>query len=400
MNRKPKVAVIGGGIGGLATAIALQQRGMECDVYEQADAFSDIGAGLNLSPNALLAFRMLGVEEQMVVAGFQDDYQYVRNWQSGAVTAQQSRKDGVLEKYGAPFLTIHRADVQSILLQKIPERNLHTGLACVSVENTSAGAAAILSNDNAIEADIVMGADGIHSAVRDSLFGAQPPKFTGCICYRGMAPYEALAHLPAAQGLNAWWGPSGHVVYYRVRKGTLVNFVAHYDSKAWTEESWTHECEREEVLNAFAGWNKNLLELFGYSERYYKWALYDRDPLPQWGRGRISLLGDSVHPMLPYLGQGAAMALEDACILARVLEQYGENAEAALRRYEAIRAPRTAHAQLASRERARQNHLTSPLARMWRDAGVAFRSRFGKDKSTLRADWVYRHNVADTSLDP
>ena len=398
MNRKTKVIIIGGGIGGLAAATALRLKGIECAVYEQAEQFSDIGAGLNLSPNALLALRMLGVEQEMIAAGFQDEFQYARNWKTGAITAQQSRLAGVVENYGAPYLTIHRADVQSILLGQLPNDCLHTGKSCISTNSTTDGVIARFADGSSVEGDILIGADGIHSIVRESLFGKQEPRFTGCICYRGMAPYQALAHLPASTGLNAWWGPAGHVVYYRVRGGDQMNFVAHCDSEAWTEESWTRECSREEVMQAFANWSPELLELFGYAERYYKWALYDRDPLPEWGRGNVTLLGDSVHPMLPYLGQGAAMALEDACILARIVPDDGKALAGALRRYEKIRAPRTAQVQLASRERAKMYHLKSPAARLWRDAKIALRKYIARDKSTLQADWVYRYNVANAPL--
>ena len=341
---------------------------------------------------------MLSVEQEMIAAGYQDEFQYARNWRTGAVAASQSRLAGVEDKYGASFLTIHRADVQNILAAQLPATSVHKGLACTGVESDGERAAATFSDGSSVEGDIIIGAAGIHSAVRASLFGRQEPRFTGCICYRGIADYSALKGMPLTAGLNAWWGPAGHVVYYRVRKGKLMNFVAHCDSEAWTEESWTRECSREEVMGAFAQWSPDLLNLLGRCERYYKWALYDRDPLPEWGKRRVSLLGDSVHPMLPYLGQGAAMALEDACILARLLADHDGSPETILRQYEAIRRPRAARVQLASRERAKTYHLKSPLARIWRDFNIALRKRFSTDKSTLQADWVYRYNVAETPL--
>jgi salicylate hydroxylase len=237
MQRKSKIAIIGGGIGGLAAAIALRQRSFECDIYEQAARMNDIGAGLNLSPNALKAFRALGVEEDMIAVGCRDELQHARNWKTGAVTAQQSRLEGVVETYGASFLTIHRADVQNVLLSRIPAEHLHLGKSCVSVVNMADGVQISFADGSIVEADCVIGADGIHSAVRDSLFGKQPPHFTDCICYRGLVPYDAAKHIIGVNNLNAWWGPHGHVVYYRVRGGDWVNFVAHYDSDAWTEES-------------------------------------------------------------------------------------------------------------------------------------------------------------------
>ena len=397
MNRKPKVAIIGGGIGGLAAALALHKMDMEFEVYEQASRISEIGTGLNFSPNALKAFRMLGFEQEAIAAGWQDEHQCTRSWRTGFAISQQPRKL-TAGLYGAQYLTMHRADLQMLLLERVPEQHVHTGKSCVEAGTNSDSAFARFADGSTIEADVVIGADGIHSAVRDSLFGKQPPHFTGCVCWRGLVPVEAVANIPYVKDLAAWWGPHGHVVHYRVRRGELVNFVAHYDSDAWTEESWTAECTKDELISTFASWNDALLRLFDQSERYYKWALYDRDPLPQWGKGRVSLLGDSAHPMLPYLGQGAASAVEDACILARILDQGEGSIEAMLQRYEALRKPRTTRMQLVSRERAKENHLTSPVARLMRDAKVAFRSRFGNDRSIFKAGWVYEYDPATAPI--
>jgi salicylate hydroxylase len=230
--------------------------------------------------------------------------------------------------------------------------------------------------------------------VRQSLFGPDVPKFTGCICWRGLVPREALTDARGAQ-MTAWWGPHGHVVHYPVRKGELVNFVAHHDSDAWTEESWTRECDRAELMQTYARWNDSLLRLFESSERYYKWALFDRDPLDAWGRGRVTLLGDAAHPMLPYLAQGAAMATEDGCILAECLASGTDPAEG-LRTYERLRMPRTRRAQLGSRARAKENHLPSAWARLKRDARLAFLARFGgRDTTPHQGAWIYDYDVAE-----
>jgi len=229
--------------------------------------------------------------------------------------------------------------------------------------------------------------------VRESLFGADAPRFTGCLCWRGLVRAEAVGGAIAASDMTAWWGPHGHIVHYPVRRGALVNFVAHHDSDGWTDESWTHECDRAELTETYARWNSSLLRLIESSERYYKWALFDRDPLERWGEGRISLLGDAAHPMLPYLGQGAAMAVEDGCVLADCIAGMPDPA-AALRRYETLRKPRTTRAQLGSRHRAKENHLASPFARFRRDLRLALRSRFGGDRTPAQAAWLYDYDVA------
>ena len=393
MARTPKVAIIGGGIGGLAAGLALHRRGIEVAVYEQAPVLSEIGAGLNLSPNALKAFRALGVEDDAIAIGFQADYQIIRSWRSGREITRQKRA-GVAAQFGADYLTIHRADLQSIFAAAIPESCLHLGAVCTGVEIGARSAVARFADGREIEADVIVGADGIRSAVRASLFGGDQPHFTGCVCWRGLVPIEAVAGNPRAREMTAWWGPHGHVVHYRVRRGELVNFVAHHDSAAWTEESWTRECDRAELMQTYAQWNESLLRLFESSERYYTWALFDREPLDSWGQGGVTLLGDAAHSMLPYLAQGAAMAVEDGCILADRLACLPEDPVAALRDYERLRMPRTRRAQLGSRQRAKENHLASPLARLARDVRLALRNRFATDNTPHQAAWLYDYDVA------
>lgn len=394
MARTPKIAIVGGGLGGMAAALALRQRGIEAEVYEKTGALSEIGAGLNLSPNALKAFRALGIEREAIDIGFEAEDQVIRNFRSGRVLARQKRSGGIVERFGAIFLSIHRADLLDILARRLPDSAIHLSAACTGAENVEDGSVARFADGRSVEADLVIGADGIHSAVRDSAFGYRAPHFTGCICWRGLVPAEALAKTVHGREMTAWWGPHGHIVHYPVRRGELINFVAHSDSDAWTEESWTHECGREELMETYARWNKDLLQLIQSSERYYKWALYDRDPLESWVTGRIALLGDSAHPMLPYLGQGACMAIEDGCILAEAVARSPGDLDTALADYDRLRRPRASKAQLGSRYRAKQNHLASPWARFRRDLRMAYNSRFGRDRSPNQAEWLYEYDVA------
>jgi salicylate hydroxylase len=190
-----------------------------------------------------------------------------------------------------------------------------------------------------------------------------------------------------------WMGPHGHVVHYPVHRGELLNIVAHFDSKAWTEESWTRECDVSEPTAVYAAWNAALTRLFPYSTRWYKWALYDREPLERWSRGRVTLLGDSAHAMLPYLGQGAAMAIEDGYALASLLARQPDDIPAALIAYERVRAPRTRAAVMGSRLRARENHLASPLAQLKRNVIFALREKFGRDNTAFQTGWLYDYDV-------
>ncbi len=399
MPRAPRIAIIGGGIGGLAAALALERRGAETIVCEQAPTLSEIGAGLNLTPNAIKALRALGVEDRVNAIASLSNFLNIRSWKSGRYISRTRRGD-FKEKFGAPNLSVHRADLLGVLAGALKTTDIRTGRRAVAVEGRQHNAVARFADGSEIEADIVVGADGIHSAVRKSLFGAgaDAPRFTGCICWRGMAPADAVPRDIAIDDGALWMGPHGHVVHYPVRRGELLNIVAHFDSDAWTEESWTRECDVSEVTTTYAGWNSQLTRLYPCSTRWYKWALYDRDPLEHWSVGRATLLGDSAHAMLPYLGQGAAQAIEDACVLAAMVAKFSDDLDAALAAYERIRAPRAKAAVLGSRARAKENHLASPWARLKRDVKIALRERFGgggpkRDNTAFQVGWLYEYDV-------
>ena len=389
MTRRPlKIAVIGAGVGGLAAAVALRACGMEVSVHERSAELREIGAGLRLTPNALKALRALGCEEAAMAVGVRLDSSVTRSWRSGRVISVQELS---ATRYGAAALAIHRADMLDLFHQRLPGEILHLNAVCSGVDTDGGTAVARFADGSEIEADVIIGADGIHSAVRESLFGSDRPRFTGCICWRGLVPIDRFPH--PANGSQRWLGPHGHIVSYPVRRGELLNFVAHYDSDDWTGESWTQEADRAELASAYGHWNQEVRSLLAASERYYKWALYDREPLEQWGKGAVTLLGDAAHPMLPYLSQGASMTFEDACVLAQSLALTPAEPAQALRRYEAARRPRTARAQLGSRARAKENHLASPLAQLRRDIGTALRARFSADKSPDGVDWLYEFDV-------
>jgi salicylate hydroxylase len=339
MRRVPRIAIVGGGVGGLATALALERRGAEIVVCEQSPALNEIGAGLNLSPNALMALRVLGVEDQVVALGSESDFLVIRSWKSGRIISRM-RRGAFRQQFGAPNLTVHRADLLDVLCGALKTVNLHFGARCIAVEQCDRSGVVRLADGSEIEADIIVGADGIHSVVRKTLFGPDAPRFTGCICWRGMAATRALPRDIAVAEGAMWMGPHGHVVHYPVRRGELINIVAHFDSDSWTEESWTRECDVSELTSTYAGWHPDLLRLYPYSAKWYKWALYDRDPVERWSKGRITLLGDSAHAMLPYLGQGAAMALEDACVLSAAITRHANDLDEALLAYERARTPR------------------------------------------------------------
>jgi salicylate hydroxylase len=241
------------------------------------------------------------------------------------------------------------------------------------------------------EADVIVGADGIHSVVRTALFGPDAPRFTGKICYRSVIPAAAVQGTPLAADNGQWLGPHGTIVLYPLRGEELINVVCHYDDESYRHESWVARCPGSEVLSRYAGWHESLLRLFAAGDTWYKWALYDRDPIPAWTAGRVTLLGDAAHPMLPYLGQGACQAIEDGAVLATALSAPGASSDpvAALGRYERTRRPRASRVVLTARERGVSNHLTSPLAAFRRDVGIAVRKRFNRrDTDGRGAAWL------------
>jgi salicylate hydroxylase len=392
MPRTPRILIVGGGIGGLAAALALEGQRAEVILCEQTPRLSEIGAGIGLAPNAIKALRALGLEEKINAIAWASDYAVIRSWRDGRAISRTYQGD-YRERFGAPSVTAHRADLLGVLAGALSTTDVRLGLRCVGIETRARGAAARFADGSVIEADIVVGADGIHSKVRESLFGADAPRFTGCICWRGMAPADAVPRDINTADVTLWMGPRGHVVHYLVRRGELLNIVAHVDSDAWTEESWTRECSVDEVMATYAAWNPALTRVFPASTRWYKWALYDRDPPERWSKGRATLLGDSAHAMLPYLGQGAAMAIEDACVLAGLIGRAGDDIDGALLAYERMRLPRAREAVLGSRARAHDNHLTSRWARLKRDLRYAWRRRFGGDQTVFQAGRLYDYDA-------
>jgi salicylate hydroxylase len=389
-----RVAIIGGGIGGLTAARALLRRGFEVSVYESAPELKEIGAGVALGPNAMKALRSLDLEAPVRAVGWQAERQLICNWRSGRIVSTTAGT----RRFGATGCTVHRADLLDVLSAALPKNTVKLGSRCMSVETHERVAAARFTDGTEIEADVVVGADGIHSAVRASLFGPGAPRFTGKICWRCLVPVDAVPGGLSTTDNTLWLGPHGAVVVYLVRRGELVNVVAHYDNDTWTEESWIRECDRGEVIENYRGWHESLLRLFSASERHYKWALYDREPLGTWSVGRVTILGDAAHPMLPYLGQGACQAMEDGCILAAALAALPDDQPGALQLYERVRLPRANRVVLSARERGEDNHLVSPWAAFKRDALIGLRRRFGADPTGRGSAWIFDYDAGSDNV--
>ncbi|WP_151448335.1 FAD-dependent monooxygenase [Lacisediminimonas profundi] len=394
MARTTRVAVVGGGLGGLTAALALIARGFDVTVYEQAHELGEIGAGVQLAPNAMKVLMALGLEKQVLSAAFEPDAHVVRNWKTGSITATTQMKGVYHQQFNAGYYTFHRADLHAVLVKALPTERVRLSSKCTGVRNVGDKAVLDFTDGTQVETDVVIGADGIHSVIRQSLFGDQPPRFTGVVCWRGLVPTSSLPPDLVSKDMTAWFGPHSTIVTYYVRGGEMVNWAAFFEQD-WRQESWRIEGDKGEVLETYKDWHPAINQLVSKTERLYKWALFDREPLPQWTEGRITLLGDSAHPMLPYLAQGACMAVEDGYALALALERHPDNVTLALKEYEAERRPRTARVQLNSRARARINQLESPLSRWKRDIGYAIKKFINPAKHTYGVEWIYGHDVTE-----
>ena len=384
----PRVAIIGGGIGGLAAANALSRAGVEVAVYEAAAELREIGAGVALHANAMRVLRAIGVEDGVRKVAGRSEWAVIRNGKTGRVISRSSREQQAAA-FGLQSATVHRADLLDVLAGALPAGLVTLGKRCTRVEPDGDTAVACFADGSEIEADVIVGADGIHSAVRASLLGPDAPRFTGKICYRSVIPAAAVSGGGPSDGNGQWLGPHGTIVLYPLRGEELTNVVCHYDDDGYRHESWITECGREEVLERYAGWHESLLRLFAAGDTWYKWALYDRDPIPRWTRGRVTLLGDAAHPMLPYLGQGACQALEDGAVLATALTAEAGDPLTGLARYELTRRPRASRVVLAARERGLSNHLASPLATARRDLLIAVRRRVNRrDPEGRGTSWL------------
>ncbi|MEQ8344062.1 MAG: FAD-dependent monooxygenase [Sneathiellaceae bacterium] len=370
-EKAASIAVIGGGIGGLAAGLSLLAAGLDVHVYEQSAQLGEIGAGIQIGPNASRLLNRLGMAEDLDRFGVRPGHWHQRRWDDGRTLLRSDLGAAAEAAFGAPYYNIHRADLLAALGARLPAERLHLGHRLDRVVDHGDRVEARFGNGATIAADALVGADGIRSAVRAQLFDEDRPQFTGCIAYRGLVPAERIAHLDLPVEAVAWLGPGNHFVHYYVRGGQLFNFVAVIDRDTWTAESWTAPGQVADVLAAFEGWHPIVREIVGSVPETFVWGLFDHPPMAAWTRGRITLLGDSCHAMLPFIAQGAAQAIEDGACLAACLSAAPADLPAALQRYERLRLPRATFVQgLATRNKLRF-HLPDGPDQAARDAEMA-----------------------------
>jgi salicylate hydroxylase len=343
--------------------------------------------------------RAIGVEDAVRKVAGRSEWAVTRNGKTGRVISRTSRERQAA-LFGIESATVHRADLLDVLAGALPPGIVKLGRRCDQVRwSVDDVAVARFDDGSEIEADVIVGADGIHSGVRTSLFGPDAPRFTGKICYRSVVEARAVRGARPSDTNGQWLGPHGTMVLYPLRGEALINVVCHYDDESYRHESWVAECGREEVLERYADWHESLLRLFAAGDTWYKWALYDRDPIPHWTRGRVTLLGDAAHPMLPYLGQGACQAMEDGAVLASALAAEAADPVTGLARYERTRRPRASRVVLAARERGLSNHLPSAWAARRRDLLIAWRRRVHRrDPEGRGATWLADYDATSPDV--
>jgi salicylate hydroxylase len=381
------VIVIGGGIGGLAAAAFLRRAGRRVAVYEQAARITAVGAGLVVSPNAARLLRRVGVMDAVaeVAVALQAGWEF-RRWADGTVLFSQEMGARCRELYGEDTWVVHRADLLAAL-QEAAGPVVHLGMRCTGVEQDADGVRVGFADGTTASAPVVIGADGAHSVVAGALGLSGAPRFAGMCAYRALVPAAAAPELARRPVQTLWLGPDKHLVHYPVSGGAQVNLVAITRQERWQAESWSAAGERADLVAEFAGWDPRLAELIAAVPQLGRWGLFEREPLTRWVGGRVGLLGDAAHPMFPFLGQGAAQAVEDAAALARQLPDAGDDAAAGLRAYQAVRLERATLVQRESRARGQANDLPDGPEQRARDEHLA-----GLDP-LRHTGWLYGHDA-------
>lgn len=366
-----RIGICGGGISGFSASIALRKMDHEVDVFEQTPQFNRIGADINLTPNAVFALDQLGIGEYVRETAARPTHRISRDGLTGEETSRLQMSDAAEKKYGAPQLTIHRADLLKALQDGLPSERIHLGRSCTGVELGSDEATIRFADGTSRSFDLVIGADGIHSAVRTALFGKDDPKFTGILSYRAVFPREKGEGLRDLDAFTKWWGEISEkqIVTFPLTGGKEIFVFATTKQDGWSEEGWTLPGDVAELRAAYSNFHPEAQKLLAVCTEVTRSALHVREPMTRWSKGQATIMGDAAHPMVPFMAQGACMAIEDAVVLARALDGVRvDGIESALETYEAERRPRTAEIQRAS------------LANEWM-------------KKQGNADWVYGYDA-------
>jgi len=390
--------IAGAGIGGLSAALAALRTGCDVDVYEQAPELKEVGAGIQLSANGVRVFYELGLGDELKAFSCETTRKEIRLWNTGETWKLFDLGSVSVERYGYPHFTIYRPDLLGVLaaaVRRVKPDAIHLGSKCLGFTQ-DANAVTLKLESGEARGEALVGADGVHSTIRQGLFGPDKPEFTGIIAWRGIVPMERLPqHMVRTVGSN-WVGPGGHVVHYPLRAGKVMNFVGALERADWQVESWSARGTTGELAADFKGWHEDIHALIRNIPVPYKWALMVRPPMPRWTVGRVTLLGDACHSMVPFLAQGAVMAIEDGFVLSRALTELDGDTPSRLLRYENARRERTRRAVEGSADNITRFHnpaLADPVKareyveREWAGQNVA-----------SRYEWLFRYDVTTARI--
>jgi salicylate hydroxylase len=395
-----QIAIVGAGIGGLTTAIALLRRGHDVTVFEQARELGELGAGLQIAANGSRVLRALGLEEAMTEVICEAEWKEVRVWSSGVTRKLFDLGADSRDRFGAPYWFVHRGDFHRVLRETVTSLkadSIRVGTRVTGYREANERITLSFEDGGSVETDILIGADGVHSTLRSQMFESPKANYSGLVAWRGLIDMQRLPEdLRRPVGTN-WVGPRGHVVTYPLQSGKVLNFVGVIEDREWRTESWSAKGSREECAARFPGWHPYIQAMIQAIDQPFKWALVGRDPLPRWSIGRATLLGDACHPTLPFLAQGANMAIEDAMLITRCLDHFEDDPAQALKRYEELRVERCTRIVQGSAANADRFH--NPILADAHEAEAYLDREWAPDKVRLRYDWLFEHDVNTLPLD-
>jgi len=391
-----QIAIIGAGIGGLTAAAFLERDGHEVSVFESAQQLGEVGAGIQISPNGSRLLHSLGLERELAEIGTTPNRVVIRRWADDSVLSETPLGRSATDRWGAPYFNVYRPDVIELLRRGIQRSPIHLGHRVDRLDQGGSRPTVVFENGRSFSADLVIGADGIHSRVRQELFGEQPTRFSGWVAYRALVPRAAIPEFEVE--VTNRLGPDAHIVSYFVgREQRYLNLVCISHDPQWSIESWNEPGDKEVLQSRHSEWSDTVRRLLAQVETsVFRWALHDRQPLPDWSRGAITLLGDAAHPMVPFMAQGACQAIEDSAALSRALRATSD-VPTSLALYETARRPRTAAIQGRSFANATTFHFADGPEQIRRDEGYAKVSSLG-DASLANFDWLYGHDALTAPL--
>ena len=392
-QRDLRVLIAGGGIGGVTTALAFRQRGIDAHLFEQADAFREVGAGIQLSANATRVLRTLGLGEALARTAVYPEGRDYRAWDTGERVFWTPLGEQAEVHFGAPYYQVHRADLLDILVNALGDAGTHLNARVQAFEQDGHGVTIRLADGRIVTGNVLVGADGIHSTVRAQLSGREQPRYTGCVAWRGLVPAQRLTHLGLGRVTGVWMGPNRSIVQYYVSAGRTFNWIGISRSSHPAQESWLAEGRAEDALAEYVDWHPTIRAIIAATPRVLRQALYDREPLAEWRMGRVVLLGDAAHPMMPFYAQGAGQSIEDAYVLAGCLALRPDQPVAALERYVRLRQPRTAWMQQLSRREEKLYQMADPVEIARRNTGLQHSQSLGAAAFPPEQERLYSYDA-------